>query len=113
MFDQIEERLKNARRQRHLRVRPPQKALSCVQAEIAKLVNARRRSIHREFHKVSEKFSRILRTFRPVCWKKLPWKNGYDSVTDKSNKREGKNQEKECEDERPTSSRWSAWRWPA
>jgi hypothetical protein len=86
MLDEVEERLKNPWRQRHLRVRPPQKAFSCVQAEIAEFVNVRRRSIYREFHKISAKFSHILRTFQTGLWETYHKKNGPHSVTVNRNK---------------------------
>ena len=66
MFDHIEERLKNPRRQRDWCISAPQKAFRRIQVKIAELVNVRRRSAHCRFHKISEKFSRPLRTFRIV-----------------------------------------------
>jgi len=85
MLHQIEECLKNPRSQWHLSVRPPQEAFFCVQTEIAEFVNLRWRNVYPEFHKFQKKFSRTLRTFRPVCGKPA-MKNGNQSVTDNGNK---------------------------
>ena len=78
VLNEEEERLKNSRGEPHFRARSPQKPFSCVQAEIAELVNGRRRSIRRGLHKTPEKFSRPLRTFRPISWRSS-MKSGDDS----------------------------------
>ena len=86
MLDEVEERLKNPRRQRHLRAISPQKAFSCVQAEIAEFVNVRRQSIYREFHKISEKIQPHPKDFQSGLWKTSPESTDTILVTDNGNK---------------------------
>ena len=54
MLDQVEERLKNPRRQGNRRARTRQKAFRGIQAKIAELVNVRRGAFIAGFRKIQK-----------------------------------------------------------